>query len=237
MKTCDLIARYRKDSDDLAQPYRNDDKTVVGWLNEAVDEAAIRAKLLFDTDSTFCSLQIRANQAVYQLASVIDTIQDAWLNSTGQVVAGTDQSALDRTNLPNNACTSADDGWPTCNWRTSTGTPQWFIQDGRRLQLVPIPSADDVLKLGIYRTATDGEKLSTGNKEQEPIIAAQWHVRLLDWVLFRAFMRRDEDQNDDRLALGALAAFEASFGVRPDANVARKRRERRARVTTINWPQ
>lgn len=237
MKTCDLIARYRKESDDLAQPYRNDDKTVVGWLNEAVDEAAIRAKLLFDTDSQFCSITIRANQAVYQLTAAIDTVQDAWLNSTGQIVVGTDQSALDRTNLPNVCRPGNQSGWPASNWRTATGTPQWFIQDGRRLQLVPIPTANDVLKLGVYRTATEAEKLSAGSPQQEPVIAAQWHERLLDWVLFRAFSLRDEDQNDPRVAQEHLAAFEASFGIRADANVARKRRERRAHTTTINWPQ
>lgn len=237
MKQCDLIQRYRKDADDLAQPYRNDDKTVVGWINEAVDEAAIRARLLFDTDATFCAIPIRAGQGVYQLASVIDTVQDAWLGSTGQIVVGTDQSALDRTNLPNVYAPTGESGWPASNWRTAAGTPQWFIQDGRRLQLVPIPPADDVLKLGVYRTTTQNEKLTASNKDQEPVIAAQWHERLLDWVLFRAFSLRDEDQNDDRLALLHEAAFEASFGKRPDANVARKRRERRAHTTLINWPR
>jgi len=230
------MAGYRDRADDTAQPYGADDRTVTGWLNEAVDEAAIRAKLLFDSSSPICSLPIRANQAVYQLASAIDTVSDAWLESTGAQLVGTDQSAMDRLQPPPGWVVSPDN-WPTINWRKWTGRPRWFIQDDRRLQLVPVPTAADTLHLSVYRIAMSSERLRAENKSGEPVIAGKWHERLIDWALYRAYSRRDEDQSDPNLAATHFGLFEASFGSRPSANVARKRNERRAHTTRINWPR
>jgi hypothetical protein len=55
------------------------------------------------------------------------------------------------------------------------------------------------------------------------------------WALYRAYLRRDEDQTDPSLASTHLTLFTAAFGERPDANVQRRRQEHRSRTTTINW--
>ena len=47
----ELIASFREDATDKVGPYLWEDETVTRWLNEAQDEAAVRARLLLD-DST-----------------------------------------------------------------------------------------------------------------------------------------------------------------------------------------
>jgi hypothetical protein len=236
MEFCELEARFRKRADDAVAPYFSDSDTVRAWFNEATAEACIRARLIFDTTSSFCTIPISADQAVYTLDPCIDRIAAAWLTARQTILEGTDQSALDRGSVgpPRHAhrvsCASL---WGR-NWRTRKGSPVYYVQDGRRLQLVPIPAEADTLNLSVYRIPTDDEQMDTPS--DEPAIEGKWHERLIDWALFRAYDDKDGEENDDSRARLALARFEQSFGLRPDANVERKRNERRARTTTINWP-
>lgn len=239
MNLSELTAAYRNRADDETAPYRADDKQVMAWLNEAVDEAAIRAKLIFDTSSTFCTIPIVVDRAVYTLAPEISEIAAAWTDVNRWSLDGTDQSALDRmgqANLRGRFGRSRD--WAYCDywsqWRLRKGHPRFFIQDGQRLQLVPIPTAADTLHLEVYRTTKESERLK--GPQDCPAIATAHHSGLVDWALYRAYLRRDEDQTDPNLAAGHLALFEQRYGMRPDANVARKRNERRAHTTPINWP-
>lgn len=66
-----------------------------------------------------------------------------------------------------------------------------------------------------------GEVVYLGNS---PEIHANHHRLLVEWVLFHAYSKRDEDIYDPNKASLHEARFAAAFGVRPDANVRRKRR-------------
>lgn len=234
----DLIGRFRQRADDAASPPLNDDETVRGWLNEAVNEACIRARLIFDTSSAFLTIPIVVDQAVYTLDPSIIQIADMWLTNRRWILEGTDQSALDRGSIfprwrgryRHHDCYAL---WGR-NWRTWKGSPRYFIQDGTRLQLVPIPTEVDTLNLSVYRLPVDSEVMDA--PAEEPVIAAQWHDRLIDWALFRAYDSKDGEEIDDTRAGIALARFEASFGKRLDAAVERKRAERRSHTTVTNWP-
>jgi hypothetical protein len=63
MATLDaLIDQFRRDARDLVEPYLCDTKDVVAWLNEAETEACIRARLLFDDETTaICELAVVAD--------------------------------------------------------------------------------------------------------------------------------------------------------------------------------
>lgn len=50
MKTADLIALFRRESDDRSSPYLCDDPDVVEYLAEAEREAAQRANMIRDTE-------------------------------------------------------------------------------------------------------------------------------------------------------------------------------------------
>lgn len=233
----EMTCRFRDRADDAADPPLYDDDTVRGWLNEAVTEACIRARLIFDTNSPFCQIPIVADQAVYALDPSIIQIADMWLTNRRRILEGTDQSALDRGSmLPRWRRTHryhCAELWGR-NWRTWKGIPYYFIQDNLRLQLVPIPTEADTLNLSVYRIPTETEVMDA--PAEEPVIAAQWHERLIDWALFRAYDKKDGEENDDARATIALARFEESFGKRMNAAVERKRAERRSHTTMTNWP-
>ena len=52
MNLAALIAQFRADADDSVSPYLWPDASVKRWLNEAVAEAALRARLLHESSST-----------------------------------------------------------------------------------------------------------------------------------------------------------------------------------------
>lgn len=239
MQLSELIAEYRVRADDGSQPYRADDPTVTRWLNEAVDEACIRADLIFDTTSPFCTIPIQPNVPTYALAQPIHKISAAWSTTFRSNLEPTDQSALDRVgqHYPLHGRYRRR-SWAWCDywaqWRTQTGHPRFYLRDGQSIRLVPIPSDADTLNLEVYRTPRESERMR--DPEDCPRIASVHHSGLTDWAMYRAFLRRDEDQNDPKLAATHLELFTARFGERPDANVARRRAEHRSRTTMVNWP-
>jgi hypothetical protein len=139
----------------------------------------------------------------------------------GYLLEGTDQSALNR------------DWW--FKWWSQSSRPQYFMQDGLKIRLAPIPDSTGTLTLAVYRIPTDAETMETD--ADEPVIAAQWHMRLLDWALYLAYSHQDVDVTDNSRAALAEQRFEMSFGKRFDANTERKRQERRSHTTKVNWPR
>jgi hypothetical protein len=247
--------RTRTDDKTRAHQY-NDDASIDGLANEAVAEACVRARLLYDEDSSFLSIPITYGQAVYQLKPWIYEIRNAWLLSSstadannGRQLRLTDQSALDdqqsggfpRSNLSTvrRRYSLVSSSWAGTNWREWAGHPLYLIRDQSRIQLVPIPKVTSptyslTLRLGVYRTPTDREEMS--KDEDCPAIPNHWHARLIDWMLYRAYSNKDSEQEDPARAAEALKQFEMSFGKRQDANVIRKQSENRRKTVRCVWP-
>ena len=51
----------------------------------------------------------------------------------------------------------------------------------------------------------------------EPEIAPRYHRSLVNWMLFRAFSKKDTQTQDDRRAAESLALFEQEFGQKSTA--------------------
>lgn len=244
MTLADLIDAYRNAADDETEPYRADDDRVTGWLNEAVDEACLRAKLIFDTTSPLCTVAVVAGTSTYKVHPAVDDIAAAWLDKHHNVLQPTDQSALDRGrdvrwHLQSPAWRAAyvdASAWCGRNWRTWNGRPRFIMRDGNTIRLVPNPTDADTLHLEVYRRPLDDERLAVANATAcVPRVPFQYQQALVEWALYRSFMRRDEDQVDPSVAASHLQLFEAAFGSRPDANVVRKQHEQRSHTTMINW--
>ena len=63
-----LIAQFRIDADDLVQPYLWPDEWVAPWLTEAVSEAAVRGRLLYEAAGpAICEIAVTAGTATYPL--------------------------------------------------------------------------------------------------------------------------------------------------------------------------
>lgn len=252
-----LRDRFRNRADDESKPYFWSDSSIDDKANEAIAEACVRARLLFDEGSQECIIPIVYGQAVYQLDPSIYEIVDAWITSSnqadpnnGRVLILTSQTALDQNNDLTTRRSSFNRAnrsfyqnvlpyWAGGHWRTWKGQPRYLIQDQSRAQLVPSPFIEGAtttltLNLAVYRTPLCSEQLKS--PKDCPVIPSHWHERLIDWMLYRAFSDKDSERNDDVRSDKALTAFEASFGKRQDANVIRKQNERRRRTVSSVWP-
>lgn len=206
----ELILAYRTDAFDQVAPYLASDAQVKLWLNEAQDEAAVRARLLRETqDDCMCVIDVWADESVYELHDAVYEIDYIAFRATG---------AAERTPLE-----LVSTGWLDKNqsgWRDRTGCPRWAIQDERTIRLAPTPSVAGEVLLEVYRLP----KETMDDDDDEPEIHRANHRSLVDWALFRAFSIPDSDQFDDDRSARALGRFTARFGLRPDADLRRMTR-------------
>ncbi len=99
-----------------------------------------------------------------------------------------------------------------------------------KLVLATVPLVADTLKLTIVRLPLADFTAAASTPE----IQAHHHRRLVDWALYRAYMKRDSEAQNLNLASQYFAQFEQSFGYRPPSNVQRKWRDKRAHVVKFN---
>ncbi len=223
MRVEDFIREFRQTVHDHIVPPFWSDAAVVSYLNEAVQEACERAQLIEDrTTPVVCALPVIAGQARYALHPSVLLIKRATLN--GALLHETSLEDLDEE---------------SCHWETRVGTPRRFLFDEAigatppQLQLVSTPAAPGVVGLTVYRGAL--KPLSKDRPNEAPEVPARFHTRLLDWIYHRAYFKQDADTFDPAKGAQALALFEQSFGVRPDANVQRKQADRQPPIVRCAW--
>lgn len=229
-----LLAVFRARVHDTVAPYLWADVEAIEFLNDAQNEAAERANLLRDsTTAEICQISVVAGTAVYLLDPRIISVERAKLDSQRQPMQITSTPAMDgprsasRPGWPQqwraNGTWLADSG---AGWETQTGTPYFLVLDAEgdrwKATLAGIPIVNDTLRLQVFRfPLADIE-----DEADEPEIPARLHVRLVDWMEYRAYSKKDTETYDEKLAARAAGAFESAFGERIDANVRRKQQDR-----------
>lgn len=223
MKVADLIAEFRDTVADNVEPHFWSSENIVSYLNEAVQEACERAKLIEDRSTpTVCSITLQAGESTYPLHPSVFEIKR--LTFRGRPLDETSVEELD-----------AD----TPGWEGRSGQPRLYIFEqasGTRpaqVRLVPTPTATDTIALTVCRGAL--KPLSADNDTGRPELPERFHLRLMDWMLHRAYLKQDADAYDPNKAAVSLGLFVQAFGERPDANVQRKRRDKRPPVVRVNW--
>lgn len=223
MKRSEIITAFRSQIDDAVVPYLWTDDDVNRYFDDTLNDACERARLIEDSTSIECTrISVRIGVALYNLHESIFFIERAKLDGQPTSLGRTDIYDLDREN-----------DWPVANygtgagnWTNASGSPRLFADEGKQIRLVPIPTANDVLRLVVKRRpiapVADGD---------EPEIPSNLHVRLIDGMMARAYMRRDGDTYDPQAAQRAEMEFMRYFGERSDINVMRKRRQHRPRTT------
>lgn len=212
----ELMAQFRVDAqDNKGEPYLFSDEEVVVWFNEAQDEAAIRSRLLYETDlPALCTIPVLANTAVYPLHEAVDQIAHVAFVATGDTQVHhldiMDRVELDRIDR---------------DWRSRTGVPRYIVQDDTRLTVVPRPALPGVLTIEAYRLPL----VRLQQEVDKPEIAAIHHIRLVDWAMFRAFSKPDGETMDPVRAKAGEDRFTKHFGMRPDADA--------RRLASQNMPQ
>lgn len=205
-----LIKQFRIDADDAVAPYRASDEAVTGWLNEAAQEACIRGRLLHESgNAAVCQIAVMAGTAHYPLHPALYEIDYLAFRPAGDTrhhpVKLLSREELDRT-MP--------------NWRERTGRPEYAIQSDTAIRLAFAPESSGILYMEGFRVPLD----SLANDNDEPEIHKSHHVKLIYWVLHRAFSVPDSEAIDPARAQLAEAAFTACFGLRPDADLRRATR-------------
>ncbi|MBL8355645.1 MAG: hypothetical protein JNM01_12520 [Delftia acidovorans] len=219
----DLIRLFRSDSQDAVEPYFWDDPQVVGWLNEAQAEAAVRGRLLLD-DSTpaVCEIAVTADVAGYQLHPRVYEI--AYLRfvaaSTGE---GRELSVVSREYLDRR-----DPYWRD----RCTGEPRFAIQSETSIRLVPAPREAGTLRLEAYRLPLK----QLANCHDKPEIHEAHHAYLAHWALYRAFGQPDADGFDPGKSQQSYSVFESYFGMRPDSDLRRATRHDQPHTNVIHLP-
>lgn len=217
MKRPELLAAWRSLVDDEAQPYLWDDDDAQRYLDAAHREAAARARLIRDsTTAAVCSVAVVANTAGYALhASIID-VERAKLSTDTETLELTSTEELDRT---------------APGWESLTGSPSHLALDREGLTfkatLAAKPSAASTMSLVVFRLPL----ASINSDDDSPEFAEQWHYGLIKWMAHLSYCKQDAETRNDAKAKQYADEFTEEFGQRPDANVARKRADRRSSRT------
>ncbi len=223
MNIKELIAQAREALADEVEPYLWSDESLVGYFNEAIQEACERALLIQDmTTPSVCRLGVLAGQAQYKLHPSVLQVERAAL-------AG---RPLDETSIEDLDATMG-------NWEARSGQPRQYVfmqtvgAGNPALQLVPIPTSAGEISLRVYRGPIN--MLKPDSACLVPEIPIRHHRKLVNWVARCAFLRPDADGHDADRAQMHEGYFERDFGARPDANVQRKRRDKRPRLVKSHW--
>lgn len=217
-----LIAQFRIDAEDLVQPYLWLDEWVASWLTEAVSEAAVRGRLLYEASNpAVCQIAVAASAATHELHKSLFELVHLRFQATGaaasSVLSIKAREELDRIRP---------------GWRDETGTPRHAIQDDTRITLVPRPEVAGTLHVEGYRVPLK----PLANDTDKPEIHEAHHRHLVHWALHRAFSIPDTEAFDAARADRAEAAFTRYFGIAPDSDMRRQTREDVLHVNKVFWP-
>lgn len=202
MNLRELIDRARSETRDTANPPLWSDDEWRDYLNEAADEAAIRAKLIEDDQ---IEIDITAGESYAEYPEYAWAVQRVYLG--GRRLALIDREMLD-----------ADEG---DGWEDRTGQPWACYEVGGRLRLFPTPDADGVARVVAFCTPKTPMVADT----DEPAgLRKRLHTQLLDWALHLAYLKKDSDTFNADLSARHGNEFEKTFGPRPDERAMRQKR-------------
>lgn len=210
-----LIEQFRILAQDKVRPYLWPDDEVAPWFAEAEKEAAIRSRLIHDSDEFVVGI----GETTIDLPDGLFDIQYAEVRSASGEAK--EISATDRTTL--NA--------KRPGWRTESKQPVDYIHDDKSLTFGSVPDAEFTLYLEFYRTPSKALQQDS----DKPEINDQHHGNLVDWVLFRAYSKPDPDTQNPGKAKEAEERFEDYFGKRPDADLRRRQNANRPHRNRLHW--
>lgn len=231
MTLSELIADYRFLSQDKQRDPFATDYDLRRLFKEAEDEAAIRGRLILETENEdVCRIPIVAATASYALhIALFELVYVAFVDGDGKrtklYLTSTEALDTDQRELQSFLCLfnpySEYASYTSLleDWRDKTDTPRAAIQTDRHLRLVPTPDVSGTLHIEGYRTPI-------GSIGSNPEIATAHHRHLIQWVIYRVFGISDYAglQIDPERSTAALSEFENYFGRRPDSGLRRETR-------------
>jgi len=194
-----LIASCRSETRDLVKRYQWEDSEWIEFLNEAVDEACIRSRLIEDEA---IELDAKADDPYVEIPEHLWSIR-------GALFDGRRLELIDKQMITDAA------------WEELSGTPVACYEVGGKLRLYRIPETDGVVK--VHAFCTPEEPMSKSSDSPQGV-KPRLHIKLTDWALYRAYSKNDADTFDANLAQVHLDKFERVFGPRHDEKEMRRLR-------------
>lgn len=202
-----LITQFRREADDKVVPYLWPDEDVIAWLDEAQQEACIRASLVKETENpALCQIAAVAGQGGYTLHPKVLHVTHAYLTLPG------DSRDYTLKVVTRDFLNRMESGWRS----SPPGMPRFLVNDpGQRgVTLVPTPTMEGMVQMEVTRLPMD----SIENTDT-PEIPEPHHRHLVNWALFKAFSKPDAETIDPNRAALAESRFNAYFGLRKDAHL------------------
>lgn len=207
MNLGELIQRFRSATNDKVKPYFWSDEEVTQWLNDAEAEAAIRGRLIHESDrENVCTIELEAGRAtyplhrsIYELTSIALVDRDA---GTWDPIDLTSTEELDRI---------------APGWRLERGKPKFAIQLDKSIRFVPQPEQDGEVHIEGYRRPIREME----DPDDTPEINTAHHRHLVCWALHIGFSIPDAELFDPRRAELAKEEFETYFGQQVDSDMRR----------------
>lgn len=174
------------------------------YVNDAENEACIRANLIIDKSSSLANITVVGGTATYSTDEKILVIKRVKLLSGTEPLVKTSRRVLDAT-------------YP--NWEAATGVVRSWLPDGtNKITLYKSPIAGTTMNLMVSRLPENPMTL-VNKLIESPEIDAMYHQGLVDWMLHRAYSKQDSETLDKGKAKEHLTRFTKRFGERPPAEV------------------
>ena len=200
-----LRRRVRLLAQDTTLPYLWQDEDIDDWLNEAQQEAAIRARLLRATPAShpaLCEFSLTAGETAIALPEQLYEIsyQEWVIGAERRPLKLVSREWMDTT-LP--------------GWRAMPAAePDYLVQDRQALEVVPPPIAAGAVLIEGYRLPEPMEL-----DDDEPRIPLAHHIHLVQWALHIGYSLPDAETLNPGKSQAAEAEFARYFGARPDADL------------------
>ncbi|MGD9643807.1 MAG: hypothetical protein AB7V08_13840 [Elusimicrobiales bacterium] len=220
-----LLARTRILADDIVTGGAElwTDEFLTEGLNLGEQEACIRGHLIQEIEGARCEVELVDDQRTYALDPLVLDVLGARLR--------TQDCDLERVAIESVRFSNKRGGPPAAFALMNDGS----ATTGKTLVLdraAPPLDTQDTIDLHISRLPLT--PMSAPN--HVPEIGVVHHDALCYWALHLAFLVRDTDAEDPQRAADMEARFAARFGIREDANVARKQQRHRVPVVRMRYP-
>lgn len=208
MTLSELINEFRVLAFDEVEPYLFSDEKIKNWLNEAVNEAVVRGRLLHECDDVkVCQIAIEKDKAKYNTHELLYEITHASISLP---------SIDNGRRVPVCIVSFEEMSKSDSDWRYDDDKPCSIIQHDTYIRLSHTPKENGILYLEGYRLAH-----GMVNDDDKPELHIAHHIHLLDWALHKAFAIPDSEVFDVNKSMMAEQRFTQYFGIRPDSDLRR----------------
>jgi len=195
---------------DETQPYLWPDEQLNRYINNAVREACIRARLLkddADSQPTFCTISIQPGIARYTYIDEILVIRSG-------VIVGGYGGAPKLWALTAESMDRQEPCWDT-NQNDGSNSPRYMVMDltQKSFRLYPTPSTAATLRMRVWRMPLKSDRMCEDS--DKPVIKIPDYEELNHWAASEAFLKKDAEFYSPTNSAEHLALFEQRFGNRP----------------------